>query len=334
MGVVSTGDGGGTEINPILTDSVGFKRCRKKRLFILRVLVSQFNAKSQSRGDAKVSATRDFPGYARKRPLATTEQSEPEINIPEYYDNLASDYDTRFVNPQLDYMRTVEDSVLDETLKGVSGIVLDVGCGTGKQTLDLAENGFDVIGLDISSEMIRIAKKKSEEAGLSIPFVIASADSLPFKDGCISILISMFGAYSHIPAYDRAFHEISRVLVDGGSGRAVFTIVNRWNINWWLRHTLVGNRNWVVHALKHRDFVSDGLWTYYFGRRELIKKMRNIGFRKTRVGSVMIFLYPHLRRIDRKPSLYLRVFGRIENMVRWAYPWSGIGYYLIAVVTK
>jgi len=279
--------------------------------------------------------------------VSTGDGGGTEINIPEYYDNLASDYDTRFVNPQLDYMRTVEDSVLDETLKGVSGIVLDVGCGTGKQTLDLAEKGFDVIGLDISSEMIRTAKKKSKDAGLSIPFLIASADSLPFKDGCISILISMFGAYSHIPAYDRAFHEISRVITDGGSGssgdgnsssdcggRAVFTIVNRWNLNWWLRHTLVGNRDWIVHALKHRDFVSDGLWTYYFGRRELIKKMRNIGFRKTRVGSVMIFLYPHLRRIDRKPSLYLRVFGRIENMVRWAYPWSGIGYYLIAVVTK
>ncbi|MCD6207934.1 MAG: methyltransferase domain-containing protein [Methanosarcinales archaeon] len=277
--------------------------------------------------------------------VSTGDGGGTEINIPEYYDNLASDYDTRFVNPQLDYMRTVEDSVLDETLKGVGGIVLDVGCGTGKQTLDLAEKGFDVIGLDISSEMIRTAKKKSNDAGLSIPFLIASADSLPFKDGCISILISMFGAYSHIPAYDRAFHEISRVLADGGGsgdgnsssdcgGRAVFTIVNRWNLNWWLRHTLVGNRDWIVHALKHRDFVSDGLWTYYFGRRELIKKMRNIGFRKTRVGSVMIFLYPHLHRIDRKPSLYLRVFGRIENMVRWAYPWSGIGYYLIAVVTK
>jgi len=256
----------------------------------------------------------------------------PEINIPEYYDNLASDYDTRFVNPQLDYMRTVEDSVLFENIAGIQGIVLDVGCGTGKQTLDLAKNGFDVIGLDISSKMIHIAKKKAEDAGLSIPFIIASADALPFKDDCLSMLISMFGAYSHIPEYDHAFYEMYRVLADGG--KVVFTIVNRWNLNWWLKHTLSGNRDWIRHALRNRDFVSDGLWTYYFSRGELIKKMRGAGFQGVRVGSVMIFLYPHLHRIEKPPSLYQRIFGRIENILRWVYPFNAIGYYLLAICTK
>ena len=256
----------------------------------------------------------------------------PEINIPKYYDNLASDYDTRLVNPQLDYMRTVEDSVLSDNVEDLHGIILDVGCGTGKQTLDLAGQGFDVIGLDISSEMIRIAKKKAEDAGLSIPFVIASADALPFKEGCMSMLISMFCAYSHIPEYDRAFCEMHRVLAE--EGRVIFTIVNRWNLNWWLRHALVGNRDWIRHALKNRDFVIDGLWTYYFSRNELKRKMTVAGFQKARVGSVMIFLYPHLQRIEADASLYLRVSGRIENMVRWIFPFNGLGYYLLAICTK
>jgi hypothetical protein len=59
----------------------------------------------------------------------------PEINIPKYYDNLASDYDTRFVNPQLDYMRTVEDSVLSDNLEDLHGIILDVGWGPGNRRL-------------------------------------------------------------------------------------------------------------------------------------------------------------------------------------------------------
>ena len=254
------------------------------------------------------------------------------INIPNYYDALASDYDTRFSNPQLDYMRTVENSVLQENLADFRGLILDVGCGTGEQTLALAKDGFSVIGLDISAEMIRVAKKKSEEAGLSIPFIIASADALPFKENCISMLTSMFGAYSHIPAFDCAFSEMHRVLAD--EGRALFTIVNRWNLNWWLMHTFIGNRDWVRHALKNKDFVSDGLWTYYFSRRELVKKMRGAGFQRARVGSIMIFLYPHLRRIEKKVSLYQRISGRIENLVRWDFPFNSIGYYLLAVCTK
>jgi len=254
------------------------------------------------------------------------------INIPKYYDTLASDYDTRFSNPQLDYMRTVENAVLQENLVDFRGLILDVGCGTGEQTLALAKDGFSVIGLDISAEMIRIAKKKSDEAGLLIPFIIASADALPFKENSISMLTSMFGAYSHIPEFDRAFSEMHWVLADGG--KALFTIVNRWNLNWWLMHTFVGNRDWVRHALKNKDFVSDGLWTYYFSRRELVKKMRGAGFQRARVGSIMIFLYPHLRRIEKKVSLYQRISGRIENIVRWDFPFNSIGYYLFAVCTK
>jgi len=257
---------------------------------------------------------------------------EMKVNIPEYYDNLASDYDTRFSNPQLDYMRTVENSVLSENLEGFEGIILDVGCGTGEQILNLADKGFDVIGLDISKEMIRAAKRKADESKIPVSLVIASADALPFKEGCISMLISMFGAYSHIPEYDRAFAEMHRVLAD--QARVVFTVVNRWNLNWWLRHTFIGNRDWVRHALKNRDFVSDGLWTYYFSRRELIGKMQATGFQNVRIGSVMIFLYPHLHRIENEASPYLRVSGRIENVVRWTYPFNSIGYYLFVVCVK
>ncbi|HIE31589.1 MAG TPA: class I SAM-dependent methyltransferase [Methanosarcinales archaeon] len=256
----------------------------------------------------------------------------PEINIQKYYDDLASDYDNRFVNPQLDYMRTVENSVLAENLVDFNGIILDVGCGTGEQTLALAKDGFSVIGLDISPKMIHAAKKKSEEAGLSISFIIASADALPFKKDCISLLTSMFGAYSHIPEFDHAFSEMNRVLEDGG--RAIFTIINRWNLNWWLRHTFIGNRDWVRHALKNRDFVIDGLWTYYFSRGELLRRMRDAGFHKARVGSIMIFLYPHLHRIEKSASLYQQISGRIENIVRWDFPFNSIGYYLLAVCTK
>ena len=48
--------------------------------------------------------------------------------------------------------------------------VLDVACGTGEFTVRLAKRGFDVAGVDLSEEMLSIAREKAEAAKVSIPF--------------------------------------------------------------------------------------------------------------------------------------------------------------------
>lgn len=44
------------------------------------------------------------------------------------------------------------------------GIVADLGCGTGELTLRLAEAGYDMIGVDLSSEMLCVVREKAAEA--------------------------------------------------------------------------------------------------------------------------------------------------------------------------
>ena len=55
---------------------------------------------------------------------------------------------------------------------GVSdGLVLDLGCGTGNMTEFLAQNGYDMIGVDYSEEMLEIASRKKEESGNDILYL-------------------------------------------------------------------------------------------------------------------------------------------------------------------
>ena len=55
---------------------------------------------------------------------------------------------------------------------GVSdGIVLDLGCGTGTLTELLARHGYDMIGVDISGEMLQEAMEKREISGLPILYL-------------------------------------------------------------------------------------------------------------------------------------------------------------------
>jgi 2-polyprenyl-3-methyl-5-hydroxy-6-metoxy-1,4-benzoquinol methylase len=63
------------------------------------------------------------------------------------------------------------------------GRALDVCCGSGTNTIYLAQNGFEVTGIDISKTAIEIAKKKAEAAGISVDFLNESFIELPFSDG-------------------------------------------------------------------------------------------------------------------------------------------------------
>lgn len=53
--------------------------------------------------------------------------------------------------------------------------VLDAGCGTGENALELASRGFDVVGIDGSSSTIRQAREKSATRGLPATFVVGDA---------------------------------------------------------------------------------------------------------------------------------------------------------------
>lgn len=50
---------------------------------------------------------------------------------------------------------------------------IDFGCGTGNYALYLAEQGFDVTGIDSSSSAIRIAREKAENKGIACTFIMA-----------------------------------------------------------------------------------------------------------------------------------------------------------------
>lgn len=51
------------------------------------------------------------------------------------------------------------------------GRVLEIGCGTGTNSIWLARQGFDAIGLDISAEAIDIARRHADEQGISCRFI-------------------------------------------------------------------------------------------------------------------------------------------------------------------
>jgi ubiquinone/menaquinone biosynthesis C-methylase UbiE len=92
--------------------------------------------------------------------------------------------------------------------------VLDVGCGTGRLAVALAERGSRVWGIDPSEEMLAQARAHADG---TVALKRASAESLPFKDGWFEAAV--FRLVVHLLDRPRAFGETRRIL--GPGGRAV-----------------------------------------------------------------------------------------------------------------
>ncbi|WP_418282778.1 class I SAM-dependent methyltransferase [Halorubrum sp. DTA98] len=71
--------------------------------------------------------------------------------------------------------------------------VLEVACGTGRFTTMLADQGADIVGLDISREMLEQGREKAKEAGLSdtVAFMRGDASRLPFPDDHFDSVVAM-----------------------------------------------------------------------------------------------------------------------------------------------
>ena len=98
--------------------------------------------------------------------------------------------------------------------------VLEVGCGSGIDSMEFARNGAIVTATDITDNAVGLTKSLAKELGLSVKVVQASADKLPFKDDTFDLLYS-YGTLHHIPDVDKAMSEIHRVLKPGGTVMAM-----------------------------------------------------------------------------------------------------------------
>lgn len=93
--------------------------------------------------------------------------------------------------------------------------VLDVACGTGNATIPAAQAGADVIGLDLTPELLEGGRRRAAEADVEITWVEGDAEELPFDGARFDVVLSTFGCM-FAPRHEVAAAEIARVLRPGG----------------------------------------------------------------------------------------------------------------------
>ena len=102
--------------------------------------------------------------------------------------------------------------------KGKEARILELCCGTGRLTVPIAQDGYDITGVDYTSSMLDQAKIKASEAGLEIPFIEADIRTLNLQDKYDLIFIP-FNSIHHLYKNEdlfKAFCVVKNHLKDGG----------------------------------------------------------------------------------------------------------------------
>ena len=137
--------------------------------------------------------------------------------VAAHWNRRAPDFDEGFGHSiATDAERAAWDRIIALVLGGRDNLdALDIGCGTGFLSLELARRGHRVTGVDFAPAMLDLARRKASETGAAIRFEQADAEQLPFATGSFDLVVCRHVLWT-LPHPEAALDEWKRVLRPGG----------------------------------------------------------------------------------------------------------------------
>jgi ubiquinone/menaquinone biosynthesis C-methylase UbiE len=229
---------------------------------------------------------------------------------------------------RLPYFQAQLEIVL-RMLDGEGGQILDIGCAAGGEIPMLQRQGFSVVGVDLSPEMLRFAHRRFA-ATHHVLFCQADIEHLPFASGSMDDLVCL-GVLEYLPDYSAALTEINRVLRPGGLAvLALPTSISLYNISDQLvNHTLrpivrlakriLGRRKPKIQAGRRLGRNLCIPWKF----RTLL---RQHGFSPARSRYSNFFVYP----LDRFPKVHVAVAEVLEPLASIPLVRNAASVYLVS----
>ena len=142
----------------------------------------------------------------------------------ELFENYAESYErepfTQGTNGEVDFIE--QEAGYDKSV-----LILDIGCGTGRHSIELASRGYSVTGIDLSEDQLALARSKAAERGFEIPFIRLDAREFDFYGQFGLAIMICEGAFPLMETDEMNFRILQNAfnsLSDGG--KLIFTTLN------------------------------------------------------------------------------------------------------------
>lgn len=164
---------------------------------------------------------------------AKSEKRQGYVNV---FNDMGEDWEA-IVNTR----DTAKEAGFIMTVISKRGVTLDLCCGTGRHSVVLFKNGVNVVGMDLSKNLLSIAKRRMSESGVEFPVVRADMRHFPFKREVFNAIVNMFTSFGYLPSESedkKSLLEIYRTLKKNG----------RFLLD-------VSNRDYIVSNFRERDWA-------------------------------------------------------------------------------
>jgi 2-polyprenyl-3-methyl-5-hydroxy-6-metoxy-1,4-benzoquinol methylase len=148
--------------------------------------------------------------------------------MKQWYEELFEDYGVQYDQEVFTQGTVGECNFIEEEIgKNRTLKILDIGCGTGRHSIELTKRGYHVTGIDLSDSQLEKAREKAAMQNLKIVFHKQDARNLPFKDEFDVAIMLCEGSFPLMET-DEMNHQI---LVNAGKslrpgGKLIFTTLN------------------------------------------------------------------------------------------------------------
>lgn len=140
----------------------------------------------------------------------------------ELFENYANNYEKEVFT-----QGTIQETDFLESLFKAGSRVLDIGCGTGRHSIELASRGFDVTGIDLSENMLQKAQEHAAARAVNVSLMQKDARSLAFNEEFDYAIMLCEGAFCLMETDemdDLIIQNAFNALKPGGT--LVFTCLN------------------------------------------------------------------------------------------------------------
>lgn len=184
-----------------------------------------------------------------------------------------------------------------EDVIATKGIILDLCCGTARHAIALSKQALNVVGIDLSKNLLKIARIRMKQVGVRVSLVRADMRFLPFRDGVLSAVISMFTTFGYLPSESEdalSLLEINRTLKRKGE----FLLD-------------LANRDHIVKTFRERD------WAEFEPFYMLEKRSLDLG--QSRLTSQWTLVRKNTGKVESiEHNVRLYAFTRIEQLLNEA----------------
>lgn len=195
------------------------------------------------------------------------------------YDELMNDVDYN------GWIKYIEEIIEKENVKVQN--ILELACGTGNLTIPLTKKNYDIAGIDISDQMLNVAREKAEKEGVELVLLqqdIAELDFDVTNLDCILCACDGFNYITYDDDLENVFAKSHELLKDGGL--FIFDISSHYKLS-----TILGNN---MHG-ENREDISY-LWQNYFDEEQNLIEMELAFFVKDTNGKFDKFEEVHQQR--------------------------------------